>query len=81
MKQVKNNFLSGHPIIAQLLSLIPKGIFDEVVEQENSDRYYKKLKSVDHFICMFHAVLTRNSSLREVVSVRLSHISGSNSNG
>jgi len=66
MKQVKNNFLSGHPIIAQLLSLIPKEIFNEVVEQENSDRYYKKLKSADHFICMFYAVLTRNSSLREV---------------
>mgnify|MGYP001239168759 CR=1 FL=1 len=66
MKQVKNNFLSGHPIIAQLLSLIPKEIFKEVVEQESSDRYYKKLKSVDHFICMFYAVLTRNGSLREV---------------
>ncbi len=35
MKQIKNNFLYGHPIIAQLLSLIPKEIFSEVVEQEN----------------------------------------------
>ncbi len=66
MKQVKNNFLSGHPIIAQLLSLVPKEIFNDVVKQEDSDRYYKKLKTVDHFICMFYAVLTRNSSLREV---------------
>lgn len=66
MKQVKNIFLSGHPIIAQLLSMIPKEIFNQVVEQENSDRYYKKLKSADHFICMFYAVLTRNGSLREV---------------
>jgi hypothetical protein len=66
MKQFKNNFLSGHPIIAQLLSLVPKEIFNDVVKQEDSDRYYKKLKTVDHFICMFYAVLTRNSSLREV---------------
>src|SRR5690606_34713244 len=66
MKQGKNNFLSGHPIIAQLLSLVPKEIFDGVVEQEGSDRYYKKLKTADHFICMFYAVLTRNGSLREV---------------
>lgn len=66
MKQSKHIFLSGHPIIAQLLSLIPMEIFNEVVEQENADRYYKKLKSIDHFICMFYAVLTRNSSLREV---------------
>lgn len=66
MKQVKHNFLSGHPIIAQLLSLVPKEIFNEAVEQEGSDRYYKKLKTGDHFICMFYAVLTRNGSLREV---------------
>ncbi|OYX13057.1 MAG: transposase [Algoriphagus sp. 32-45-6] len=66
MKQSKQNFLSGHPIIAQLLSLIPREVFNLVVEEQNSDRYYKKLKSIDHFICMFYAVLTRNSSLREV---------------
>lgn len=66
MMQSKNKFLSGHPIIAQLLSLIPKEIFDQSIEQENSDRYYKKLKTKDHFICMFYAVLTKNSSLREV---------------
>jgi hypothetical protein len=66
MKQVKNNFLSGHPIIAQLLSLFPKEIFEGVVEQEGSDRYYKKLKTMDHFIIMFYAVLTKNGSLREV---------------
>jgi len=66
MKQSKDNFSSGHPIIAQLLSLIPTDIFKEVIEQEGSDRYYKKLKTADHFICMFYAVLTRNGSLREV---------------
>lgn len=66
MAQFKHKFLSGHPIIAQLLSLIPKELFNQVVEEENSDRYYKKLKTSDHFICMFYAVLTRNSSLREV---------------
>ena len=66
MKQSKDNFSSGHTIIAQLLSLIPREVFKEVTEQEGADRYYKKLKSIDHFITMFYAVLTRNSSLREV---------------
>jgi hypothetical protein len=66
MKQNKDNFLSGHTIIAQLLSLIPIETFKELVEQENSDKYYKKLKSMDHFVSMFYAVLTRNGSLREV---------------
>ena len=66
MKQSKDNFSSGHAIIAQLLSLIPREIFKEVIKQEGSDRYYKKLKSTDHFISRFYAVLTRNGSLREV---------------
>lgn len=66
MRQVNNSFLSGHPIIVQLLSLVPKEILNQTVEEESADRYYKKLKTGDHFICMFYAVLTRNSSLREV---------------
>ena len=65
-KQDSTNFQSGHSIIAQLLSMVPMDIFKQVVEEENADRYYKKLNSVDHFICMFYAVLTRNGSLREV---------------
>lgn len=64
--QSKNNFLSRHPIIAQLLSLIPKEVFARCIKGGNSDRYYKKLKTKDHFICMFYAVLTKNDSLREV---------------
>jgi hypothetical protein len=66
MKQDSTNFHSGHSIIAQLLSMVPMDIFKQVVEEENADRYYKKLKSVDHFICIFYAVLTRNGSLHEV---------------
>lgn len=66
MKQDKNNFSSGHPFIAQLLAMIPSHLFDQTVEQSQSDKYYKKMKTKEHFICMFYAVLTRNSSLREV---------------
>jgi hypothetical protein len=32
IKQSSDNFLSGHPIIVQLLSLIPREIFKDVVE-------------------------------------------------
>lgn len=66
MKQDKNIFTSGHNIISQLLAMIPSHIFDQTVIQTQSDRYYKKMKTKEHFICMFYAVLTRNSSLREV---------------
>jgi hypothetical protein len=66
MKQVKNNFTSGHAIIAQLLAMVPSHIFDKTVEEAQADRYYKRMKAKEHFICMFYAVLTRNSRLREV---------------
>ncbi|MCC5939421.1 MAG: DUF4372 domain-containing protein [Lunatimonas sp.] len=32
--------------------LIPKEIFDDVVEQQGADRYYKKLNVKDHFMCL-----------------------------
>lgn len=66
MKQVSKKFLSGQPIIAQLISLIPNEVFDQTVAETGADRYYKQMKTKDHFICLFYAVLTRNSSLREV---------------
>jgi hypothetical protein len=66
MRQDNDNFLSGNPIIAQLLSLIPREIFKEVVKQQGSDRYYKKLKTTDHFIIIYYTVLTRFGSLSEV---------------
>ena len=66
MKQDKNIFTSGHNIIAQLLAMVPSAIFDQTVKDTQSDKYYKRMKTKEHFICMFYAVLTRNSSLREV---------------
>ncbi len=66
MDKVNAKFLSGQPIIAQLLSLIPEDIFKKAVDDNQADKYYKQMKSKDHFICLFYAVLTRNGSLREV---------------
>lgn len=66
MSKISKKFLSGQPIIAQLLSLVPDHVFKTAVAETQSDRYYKQMKSKDHFICLFYAVLTRNSSLREV---------------
>jgi hypothetical protein len=66
MDQVKKDFICGQPIICQLLSMIPSNILDEAINETGSDRYYKQMKSKEHFICMFYAVLTKNGSLREV---------------
>ena len=66
MEQDIKKFHSGKPIICQLLSLVPDSIFQDTIKQTDSDRYYKQMKSKDHFTCLFYAVLTRNGSLREV---------------
>lgn len=66
MKQDSKKFQSGQPIIVQLISLIPNEVFAQATADTQADRYYKQMKAKDHFICLFYAVLTRNSSLREV---------------
>jgi hypothetical protein len=66
MDQVKKDFISGQPIIGQLLSFIPSNIINEAINDTGSDRYYKQMKSKEHFICLLYAVLTKNGSLREV---------------
>ena len=60
-----NFFNAGLSIFGQLLSFIPDSIYKDAVEEYNSD-HNKKFSTKEHFICMFYAVLTRNSSLREV---------------
>lgn len=64
-KDIKK-FHSGKPVICQLLSLVPDSIFTETIKDTCSDHYYKQMKSKDHFVCLFYAVLTRNGSLRSV---------------
>lgn len=66
MPQDTHKFLSGQPIICQLLSFIPEELFKKAVKETNADYYYKKMKAKEHFITIFYAVLTRNSSIREV---------------
>ena len=65
ISKIDKKFISTRPIICQLLAMIPDEIFDAVVQECKSDRYFKRMKSREHFICMFYAVLTRHSSLRE----------------
>ena len=65
MQQDIKKFHSGKSIICQLLSLVPDSIFKDTIKHTGSDRYYKQMKSKDHFVCLFYAVLTGNGSLRE----------------
>lgn len=66
MAEDTHKFLSGQPIICQLLTLIPNDVFKASVKATKADHYYKKMKAKEHFIALFYAVLTHHSSLREV---------------
>ena len=66
MSQINKEFNSGEPIIGQLFSFIPSDIFSKAAFLSKSDLKFRKMTSKVHFICLFYAVLTRNSSLREV---------------
>ena len=67
----KSTHFSGHPIIKQLLNLIPKGIITRTAIRFDSDRYYKTCKTREHLISMLYGVLSGSSSLRELSTVML----------
>jgi hypothetical protein len=66
MAQSNKEFNSGQPIIGQLLSFIPSEVFSKAALLCDSDAKSRVINSKMHFICLFYAVLTRNSSLREL---------------
>ncbi len=67
----KSTHFSGHPIIKQLLKLLPYQIITRTVSDHNSDRYYKTFKTYDHLVTMLYATLSGVSSLRELSTVLL----------
>ena len=60
------NFVGQH-IFSQLISLCNKTIIAPVIQSCNANRYSKKLKAYEHFVTMMYAVLSRSTSLREIV--------------
>jgi len=47
---------------------IPKEIFKGAVNDCQSDKWNKKVRTWNQFVFMFYAILTGNSSLREVIA-------------
>jgi hypothetical protein len=64
----KSTFFTGQPIFSQLLSLLPKSVIHTCVKSHQSDRYYKKFKSLDHVVTMLYACFQKCTSLREVTT-------------
>ena len=65
-KDTKISFV-GQLIFAQVLSLINKQIFCELVQKNKSDKYYKEFKTWDHFISLMFGILSRCDSISEII--------------
>ena len=58
--------LVGQPIFKQILKILPKDKFDLLVNQLQTDRYYKTFFSWDQLIVMLFGIFSRCDSMGEV---------------
>lgn len=58
---------AGMPVISQLLSFIPLHLVDEAVQIHQSDKYYKKMITLDHLTFMLYGVLGKLESLSGLI--------------
>jgi len=70
----------GQPIFGQLLKLIDKGTFAELVREKKSDYYYKAFRSWDQLVTLLFGILSRCDSMAETceglraMSGKLNHL-------
>jgi len=62
----KDRKLSGQPVICQLLSFIPKQIIEQVVQEKQSDYYYKKMTTHKQLVFMLYGVISKSPSLNSL---------------
>jgi len=67
----KNNKFSGKPIISQILNLLDRDKINRTAKENQSDKYYKKFKTIDHLITMIYTVLSSCTTLREIEGIML----------
>ena len=58
--------LVGQPVFKQIIKLIPRDKFDELVLMRKSDRYYKSFFSWDKLVVMLFGIFSRCDSMGEV---------------
>jgi len=70
----------GQPIFGQIIKLIDKSIFAQLVRDKKSDHYYKSFKSWDQLKTMLFGILSRCDSMGEIceglkaLSGKLNHL-------
>jgi hypothetical protein len=66
---VKDNKFSGIPVISQIIKLLDRPKINRTAREHQSDRYYKRFKTIDHLITMIYVVLSGCNSLREITGI------------
>ncbi len=56
----------GQPIFGQIMKLIDKSTFAELVREKKSDYYYKAFKSWDELVLLLFGILSRCDSMSEI---------------
>ena len=58
---------SSKSLFNQLINLIDRQEFNSIISNSQSDSYYKKFKTREHFLTLLYAVLKGYDSLREII--------------
>ncbi len=62
----KGKTFVGQPILAQIISCIPKNEVGLIAKAHQSDRYYKKIPLQTHLITLLYGILSCCNGLREI---------------
>jgi len=57
---------SGHSIMCQFFSFIPRHLIDEVTKECSSDKYYKKMNTYNQLVFMLYGTITKTKSLNSI---------------
>lgn len=68
MDKSSDKRLVGQPILKQIVDLVPRALFDRLVFEQKSDRYYKRFDSWTQFVTLLFGVLSRCDSTTEIAS-------------
>ena len=61
-----NKNLVGQPIFKQIINIIPKDKFNKLVNELQTDKYYKTFYSYDQLVTMLFGIFSRCDSMGEV---------------
>jgi Transposase len=68
MGKDSDKHLVGQPILKQIVDLVPRSLFDKLVFEQDSDRYYKTFDSWKQFVTLLWGILSRCDSTTEIAS-------------